>query len=461
MTTTINDPGGAVIKPITKEWYMKCLNSLLAIMTVLVVLACSEDKTSDVQLNVSTTELYYNIEGGEQVLIVTSDGDWTISNIPDWIRLSAVSGVGSKDVKVTAVPNETGVLRRGEFVIRTSDNNRIITIKVSQSAGSAYNDYGLEVDNTGEIVLGGAALSSDSVRIESKVGWVLEGPEWLMATWKAVYAHIDGKTEYSGSGVLIISATENNDAEDRSGTLTIRSTADGKTINIPVVQLGVWNVRPVHFTTMANSFSFYWKFGKAVKYVFYQPFEQAASANDKTIPASLKYTGFFEADPSIISTSNNRKPNTTYEICALGVDADAIPAREVSSVKITTATDEKQPIATVSPVASDEPGVVKYSVVLNDYAVGYYVFYDTSGKWATYADSFLAMNMRRSMTKNPDKVKYRTSNGTWSLNAGNSSVHVVTWAVDALGNFSTVLSRLTLNEDKDDSWSRFTITSGN
>lgn len=400
--------------------------------------SCSEEKTKNVTLDVSPSTLNYSVEGGPVSLIITSDGDWNISEIPDWITLSSVSGRGDGTVTVTAKKNETGVLRQHQIVIRSGDNHRIIPVLIVQSAGSSYNDYGLAVTDGSERYLSGAMGSTDSVYIESNVQWVLEGPKWIQVAFKGVNVPLDGKTQCSGSGNLIIMGLDNDSPDDRSDKLTIRSTADDKKIEITVTQMGALNVRPVMVMVMANSYTFVWKYGMFVKYLFYDSFEGTATANNKTLEAALKYEGFVEVTPTTLCSFKNRKANTNYEICGLGVAADKGTYNKVCSINVKTPTDQNQPLAIISDATFDSQW--HYKVTLNDFATGYYT-YILSTKYADLSDSYIAFLMKRSL----EKRSFYEKGGTFSVNT-TDDMHIVTWAVGANGNFSTVLSRYTANK---------------
>lgn len=404
--------------------------------------SCSEDKEPVTVEVVGSNVILFETIGGDYTLKVTSNGDWGISGIPDWITLSAVSGIGNKEVIITAKPNDTGVLRENEFIIRTSDNNQVVTITVRQLAGSIT----FQVNDQQERVFNGVGLSEDSVYIDSNVKWVLEGPSWLIAAWNGVQVPLDGKQVREGSGTLQLFCQENTSKDDRSGVLTIRSTAYEKTIEIPITQMGLCNVRPVNMTLLANSFAFQWKYGALVTHIFWQPFEGHASEDEKTMEAALKYTGFCEATPTIICSSKNRNPNTRYEICALGTNRDGY-YNKVCSKDITTPTNQNQPLAAINSATLTEKGW-SYSIALNASASGFYKINNSSTTFKNYADAVVALLMKQLIKDNPDKCPLYKKGGTWTLYTTNDT-QIVTWAVDLLGNYSNVITRKTCTKSEE------------
>lgn len=424
---------------------MKKLNYLMSFLLMLLIVSC-EEKTSMVSLEVSSTTLNFTMEGGSQPLEIGSDGDWNISEIPNWVTLSDVSGVGNKTVTVTAKTNDTGVLRQDQILVRTGDTHRIIPIKIIQSASSSTDGYTLNVTDDSERFLSGYAMGNDSIYIESDVQWVLEGPAWIQAAFKGVNVPLDGRTQCSGSGNLLIMGMDNDSADDRTGILTIRSKVGDKKIEIPLTQMGNFNVHPVKLVVLANSIIWSWKVGRMVKYVYWKHFEGAATDNDKTIDAASRYRNCIEITPTMLSSVSNTKANTNYEICGLGVAADNNTCGNVCSAVFTTPTDQNQPLAIPGNATFDEKW--HYSISMNEYATGFYT-YIVSAANANHADSYFAYQIKRSLEKRNLYVR----DGTFNVNS-TDDIHVFTWAVDANGNFSTMLSHLVASKSNEvKSWS--------
>ena len=418
---------------------MKKFSCLLVILIGFLI-SCSEDK-EPVTVEVTSDVILFETVGGDYTLRITSNGDWGISGSPDWITFSAVSGIGNKEVIVTAKPNDTEILRQGEFIIRTSDNNQVVTITVRQLAGSIT----FKVNDPQERVFNGEGMSEDSVYIDSNLKWVLEGPSWLQAAWNGAQVPLDGKQVREGAGTLQLFCQANSSQDDRSGVLTIRSTVYEKTIEIPITQMGLCNVRPVNMTILANSFAFQWKYGAWVTHIFWQPFEGHASADEKTMEAALKYAGFCEVTPTIICSSKNRKANTLYEICAFGTNREGY-YNQVCSTDITTPTDQNQPLATINSATLTDEGW-SYTIALNNSASGYYKVNNSTSTFMNYADAVVALLMKMLIENNPDKCPLHKKGGTWTVYTTNDT-QIVTWAVDLAGNFSNVITRKTCTQSE-------------
>ncbi len=420
------------------EQSMKNLFYLLLAVLTLLIIAC-EEKVKDATLVINPNSLAYAAKGGPLTLQIKSNTTWSVSQIPEWISISEVSGSGDGQLTVTSKLNETGLFRRDSFLIRTGDNSRVDIVRVSQSTHETANEFIFGVANNDEIVFNGATLSSDSIVIRSDIPWTIEAPEWVLASWNNLSVKTDGKDIRSGSGTLLLYTEENSLKDDRTGIVSIISNIDDKRIEIPVTQLGALNVKPTEFVVLANGFAFRWKYGCLVSHIFWQPFEGGATENDKTMEKALKYTGFTKASPDVVSSASNRKPATEYEICSLGTNNDGYYA-EVSSSWIKTKTDIEAPFVDINSVSYDENGW-HCTFLKNEKTLGYYVYYSKAGL-ADSADPYVAWLFKRAINLNPDSYVLREESGTYSVKT-KDDMHVVTWGVDAAHELSGKINRYT------------------
>ena len=417
---------------------MKNLFYLFLAVLALLIIAC-EEKVKDATLVITPNSLAYAAKGGPLTLQITSNTTWSVSQIPDWITISEVSGSGDRQLTVKSKLNETGLFRRDSFLIRTGDNSRVAIVRVSQSTQDTANEFIFEVANNDEIVFNGAALSSDSIVIQSDIPWTIDAPKWVIASWNNLSVKTDGKDVRSGSGALTLYVEENNLYDDRSGIVSIISNIDDKRIEIPVTQLGALNVRPTEFVALANGFAFKWKYGCLVSHIFWQPFEGGATESDKTKESALKYTGFTKASPDMLSSTTNKKPATEYEICALGANKDGYYA-EVSSSWIKTKTDIDAPFVDINSVSYDENGW-HFTFLKNETTFGYYVYY-SKVSLADSADPYVAWVFRRAINLKPASYVLREKSGTYSVKT-QDDLDVVTWGVDAALELSGKINRYT------------------
>ena len=418
---------------------------MMALAAIFTILTSCEDSANETSLSVNPTSLNFEKEGGTLALRILSDGNWSVSDIPSWITLSAVSGQGEADISVTAKANTSGVLREGVLLLRTGDTSNALSVNVKQTAG----ETGLIISEVQERVFNGATLSMDSVVINADVSWTVETPDWLRAAWKNLAIKTDGTAICQGSGTLMLLTEQNANYEDRNGTVVIRSKEDNTVFSIPVTQLGMYNVRPVDIITLANGFASLWKYGCEVSYILWEVFEGGASAAEKTFEKALKYTSFFDASPTMLSMRRNCKPNTLYEICALGlsdtydsnmdVDDSKSP---VNCLSVTTPSDVNVAKVDISDVNYDEgSGEWNFKFSKNPYVYGFYTRLMTDSIYEKYSDPYVAWNMLKRIKEDPSAFPLLTVDGSYYSSYQGDFLHIITWGVNANGQLSSIITR--------------------
>ena len=93
----------------------------LFLMAVLLVVAVSCGKKHEISL--SPTDYEFDPQGGELTVEITTDGDWNVEKIPDWVITTETSGSKNASIVLMAVPNTEKVVREGIFEVSTSDKS--------------------------------------------------------------------------------------------------------------------------------------------------------------------------------------------------------------------------------------------------------------------------------------------------------------------------------------------------
>ena len=107
---------------------MKRTRILFAVAILFVMASCG--KKVDVALN--STALNLAAEGETVEVGLTSNGDWTIDDYPEWLTVSPVSGNGNATLTLVAPLNDSDATRMGELHVSTKDNSAKLV--VSQDA---------------------------------------------------------------------------------------------------------------------------------------------------------------------------------------------------------------------------------------------------------------------------------------------------------------------------------------
>ena len=173
-------------------------------------------------LTVNPTSISANNDGKTQSVSVSSTDSWTVSTADSWISLSATSGSKYCSFSVTVAAN-SGDARSGSVTVKGTASGITRTISVSQTGKS----YSLEVSpNHFSAKPEGA---NQSVTVTSNDAWTVSSS----AAWATVSA-----TSGSNNGSFPINVTANNDAADRSCTVTVKGKNSGISRTIAVSQTG-------------------------------------------------------------------------------------------------------------------------------------------------------------------------------------------------------------------------------
>lgn len=175
-------------------------------------------------INVSPTFAPLPQAGGTHIVTISSNNSWTARTTSPWMKLSATSGRGDAELKLTADANRSTVLRRDTTVVEPEGMQpiRIVT---------AQEGYFVKVDNT-SLMLNGRAGRSNTVIVTTNGTYKLKADYGGAAPWFTIAE--EGKT-------FAVVAEENGTEEDRKGKVIITlddvpATDLGRTMEIPITQ---------------------------------------------------------------------------------------------------------------------------------------------------------------------------------------------------------------------------------
>jgi len=168
-----------------------------------------------VNLTLSTQALSFDSFGESLSVDITSNEEWSISSMPDWVTIDQTSGEGNATIKLTTQDNNTTTEKNGELVINTQDDVATKTIQLNQKAKNVeYAD---------------ATLSFGYVQSSQNVSFNTDG-SWSLTT-DADWFSVD-KSSGSGNATLTITVVENNTVEERNGTVHLTIVDQDYTISI-------------------------------------------------------------------------------------------------------------------------------------------------------------------------------------------------------------------------------------
>lgn len=118
---------------------MKRLFVFLACLISLAIFSCSDNKddngddpnggnSSNVTLELSTTDIVFEAGGGEKEFYITCNGDWTIANASQWCKTDIISGNGNATISVTVNPSELYDDQNTNITVKAGTNTKILTV---------------------------------------------------------------------------------------------------------------------------------------------------------------------------------------------------------------------------------------------------------------------------------------------------------------------------------------------
>ena len=205
---------------------IKEIELLVLIIGLLIFTSCSKTDTNGYYVSSD----YVNMNGdiiisGDATsanISVNADCGWTISDVPSWLSLSAISRDGDTDVGVTLTANPSSINERSATLILSTVNGLKRQFKVIQSKGTevlSLNTDSLKFISDGE---------SKKLSIQNNSEWkVLGGEDWFS---------ID-KTSGTGSQDINVTVNKNTTEEDRLAILTVQGVT--KSSKVVIYQSGV------------------------------------------------------------------------------------------------------------------------------------------------------------------------------------------------------------------------------
>lgn len=163
-------------------------------------------------------------EGATAMLEISSNVDWTIEELPNWLKASQTKGTGSAKVTLTTLSaNVTGSDRKAEFKVSNSVTGSTVVTVTQTSLTLTFEISAIS------LTLSGNGNGSGEFTITTNTDYAISGiPDWLELS------QTEGKTT---TVIKVKALSENPTTTARTATLTITSLAVGKT-TITVTQPG-------------------------------------------------------------------------------------------------------------------------------------------------------------------------------------------------------------------------------
>lgn len=180
------------------------------------------------------SEILLDGNGASKMINIDADCEWSFTNVPSWITLSATNSNGSASVEITPSVNPSSTdERKGTISFNAGDRSKTITL----TQGVANESLELPV----QTLSFDNVSSSSSFAIKSNGSWKITGEkDWLSLD----------KTEGTGDGNVKVTVQENTLEDERRAELIIQGSQKKQTMT--VVQKG----REVTLALSTNSITF-------------------------------------------------------------------------------------------------------------------------------------------------------------------------------------------------------------
>lgn len=310
---------------------MRKLNYLLAIMALCVLWGCSEEDTTTLSIDQDTLTFPY--QGGTQSLSITSDGEWSISMLPEWVSVSVVSGYGTSVVSFTATQSSIYDDREGHIVIYTADGNRKQMLTIRQRG---LHTSEITVSSQDERIFGGRTtthydaftleIMENYVTVTCDTEWKIDKPLWMTVGFSGKIIENGEETVFEGPGNLYMMVNEVNNGEDaRRSTVTLKTLSGESKVEIPVCQLGKDELSVYRFQRTPTGISLSYKVGANVEYI------QAYIGYGNQLSSPITYQDMHQGEINsakhegvynpLLLMNFSFHPDTDYTLISIGVDA--------------------------------------------------------------------------------------------------------------------------------------------
>lgn len=168
----------------------------------------------------SVASLEYENVASAYNISIESEADWTVRASDSWIKVTPDKGTyGKTDVSIEVTPN-TGIDKRQGYITFCVGNVSKLQIEIVQ-----HGIY-LEADKLLEF---GSSKETLTLNINSNIDWqVLKSPNWLSLS----------KTEGTGSGGVLVTASDNPNSVSRTGEIILGKQGVNISYAVQVLQKG-------------------------------------------------------------------------------------------------------------------------------------------------------------------------------------------------------------------------------
>ncbi|MDU1904833.1 MAG: leucine-rich repeat protein [Dysgonomonas sp.] len=97
------------------------------------------------KLDISQNQLSFSKDGGENIINITSDGKWILTNNDDWCLISPKTGNGNAQIKITLKTNTSDKERLTEIILKGGNLSQKITVSQDPSTSTSKPEVPIKI----------------------------------------------------------------------------------------------------------------------------------------------------------------------------------------------------------------------------------------------------------------------------------------------------------------------------
>lgn len=415
---------------------MKHIYYIMVLGMLCMLTACEDD--NDSHLTTSITEITLPPEGGSQIVTINCNTDWHVVTSADWVSVYPSTGSMSKDVTITATPNDNTLEQETRIVVSTNDGRKLVNITVTTASSSGISGKYIDLKSE-KRVFNGKAGSTDSLEITANVNWEVLGPEWIEvwdgARWRPLSTERGIIRGGSGqSKVLMRTVADNKDDSSLADVITVKEYLTGNySRSVNVQQLGRLEVSPYLPWTLENGVVIGWRCGCDVATIYYYITDELEDQNTSVTPDDV-HSKYKKTSVEYLDGITGLEPGIQYRLTRMGEDAQGNLSKRYTTGTFVT---ESETDAMVDIAKGEYLGNGQWNLFVNmGYYTDYYRIYATDNPNSAfmYNDPILWYIAQINFNKNQWYSAARYNSTGWiewdNLSVTTDEIHVMALAAN-------------------------------
>ncbi|GAB6007879.1 BACON domain-containing protein [Dysgonomonas reticulitermitis] len=224
-------------------------NKLFLFLISLILISCDNDDKEKFSIELDKNSVVIDTKGGQESVKLVASGEWSITDVPEWISVSLSSG--DYDAEIMIVVTENVELERRKATLVFACGDAVKTLEVEQ-LGVYDMDPFIEFSKNSLSI--GIIGDEQKIKLTTNRPWTIKD----VPTWLTVHPMSGDK-----SAEITISVAENKEPIGRGASLTFIGAAKSEILNISqfglkdviwTPSLPIFSLKYVSFTGALDSY---------------------------------------------------------------------------------------------------------------------------------------------------------------------------------------------------------------